>query len=304
MDEKARRAAVSFSSEAPYRRWYGDEILRHDKGAVDLSRFTDLGASALFNHNPYFIAGRVENARLENKRGRADIVFDDDEEGNKVFDKVKSGSLRGVSVGYQITKGRRVEEDEEFEGVKGPALIALKWTPYEISLTPIPADASVGVGRAAVRSLDGIEIVNLQKSEDDMTPEEIKQLVEGTLDGLVPRVADEVQAKMAEDAKPKPKETHEVLADVAARARAVGPECVARITEMYVAGKTEAEMLRFITEQATASPDARDFGDLGAGIPDDKKPPTGKGRCAASISFPTKKATTGFSPAWPPPPWV
>lgn len=158
VNEKDRSVDVSFSSEQAIRRWFGVEILKHGPGNVDLSRLRSMGA-ALLNHNPSVIVGPLRNVRVEDKRGKSTIVFDDDEDGNKAFAKVRSGSLKGVSVGYLINKARRVEEDEEYEGIEGPALIALKWTPYEISLTPIPADASIGVGRQQ-RRLDDVEIIS------------------------------------------------------------------------------------------------------------------------------------------------
>ena len=36
--QDSRRRTISFSSEAPYRRYFGMEILDHAEGAVDLGR--------------------------------------------------------------------------------------------------------------------------------------------------------------------------------------------------------------------------------------------------------------------------
>ena len=33
-----RKFTLSFSSEEPYKRWWGNEILDHESGAVDLTR--------------------------------------------------------------------------------------------------------------------------------------------------------------------------------------------------------------------------------------------------------------------------
>ena len=38
-----RKFILSFSSEEPYERWWGTEILDHSDGAVDLTRFNDIG---------------------------------------------------------------------------------------------------------------------------------------------------------------------------------------------------------------------------------------------------------------------
>ena len=47
---------LSFSSETPVARQYGDEVLSHAAGAVDLSRLND-SAPLLFNHNPDQLLG-------------------------------------------------------------------------------------------------------------------------------------------------------------------------------------------------------------------------------------------------------
>jgi len=145
-----RRVSVSFSSEQPYERWFGMEILQHEAESVDLSRLQNIGV-ALFNHNKDKVIGRIENARLDvtEKRAYCDIVFDDDEESEKVFKKVQSGTLKGVSVGYRVDEWTDVAAGKTSSNGRfvGPAMIASKWTPFEVSIVSVPADDSVGVGR-------------------------------------------------------------------------------------------------------------------------------------------------------------
>ena len=38
-----RKFTLSFSSEEPYERWFGVEILDHGPGAVDLARLNEIG---------------------------------------------------------------------------------------------------------------------------------------------------------------------------------------------------------------------------------------------------------------------
>lgn len=190
VDEKKRSVDLSFSSETPIPRWFGKEILLHGSGNVELARLRSMG-TVLMNHNPDIIVGPVKNPRIEDKKGRATIGFDNDEDGERAMQKVLSGSLRGVSVGYRIIKAREVLKDEEYEGIEGPALIALRWMPYEISLTPIPADATVGIGRELTRSLEGIEIIKSSK-EDKMIKRNGPVLDEKTRErwGLLFKVAE------------------------------------------------------------------------------------------------------------------
>lgn len=147
-----RRVTVSFSSEQPVDRWYGLEILQHDAGNVDMNRLNNIGV-ALFNHDRNKVIGRIENARLDSdeKRTYCDIVFDPDPDADLVFQKVQSGTLKGVSVGYAVEVWEEVAAGKTSGNGRftGPAYVATKWTPYEISIVSVPADDSVGVEREA-----------------------------------------------------------------------------------------------------------------------------------------------------------
>ena len=145
----SRRRTISFSSEEPYRRWFGMEILDHGEGAVDLSRLNEVGV-LLFNHKTDIVVGKVIRAWVENHRGMAEVEFDTDEEAEKIFGKVKSGTLKTTSVRYSVDAWEEVvagkpSADNRFTG---PWQIARKWTPLEGSIVSVPADATVGVGRA------------------------------------------------------------------------------------------------------------------------------------------------------------
>lgn len=149
--EDARTVVLSFSSEVPYERWFGTEILSHAEGAVDLSRLQDIGV-LLFNHNTNEPVGRVVSAELDtaNHRCTATVRFDEDEESEKIYQKVKSGTLKGVSVGYTVSKWEEVDDGETSTDGRfvGPCSIAMDWTPMEISIVSVPADPTVGVGRS------------------------------------------------------------------------------------------------------------------------------------------------------------
>lgn len=141
---------LSFSSETPYRRFYGMEILDHGDGTVDLSRLNSVGV-VLFNHDVDKVVGRVLRAWIEDNRGMAEIEFDSDEDAEKVFSKVQAGTLKTTSVRYAVdaweeVKAGATSADGRFQG---PCQIARKWTPLEVSIVSVPADASVGVGRDA-----------------------------------------------------------------------------------------------------------------------------------------------------------
>ncbi len=144
-----RRRVLSFSSEEPYQRWYGPEILDHAAGAVDLSRLNEVGV-LLFNHNTNIVIGRVNRAWIEDSRGMAEVEFDTDEDAEKIFEKVKSGTLKTTSVRYSVDSWEEVAAGKKSADGRftGPCSVARKWTPMEVSIVSVPADATVGVGRA------------------------------------------------------------------------------------------------------------------------------------------------------------
>jgi HK97 family phage prohead protease len=209
-DMKEDRIEVSISSETDKIRsfWSGNpQILLHEKGAVDFKPLREVGA-ILFNHDPDQIVGRPENVRLdeEERKIRASIVFDKDLESQRIAEKVRSGSLRGASVGFRVESWRQLDDGDEWtspggRNFKGPMDVATKWRILEFSLTPIPADAAVGVNRTAT----GREPKEVK--EFRMDPKLREALVKR---GLDPNATDEeAQAFMlrmaTEDPKPAPK---------------------------------------------------------------------------------------------------
>ena len=158
---------VSFSSETPYTRWFGPEILDHRSECVDLSRLNEIGV-LLFNHDRDQVIGRIERAWLENNRGEAEVVFDDDEKSEAIFQKVRSGTLKTTSVGYAVTNWEEVEAGQKSEDQRfvGPCSIAKRWMPYEISIVSVPADSTVGVGRSDDEDEEAHELSRYQSQID------------------------------------------------------------------------------------------------------------------------------------------
>ncbi len=142
VDEKARTVTLSFSSETPVARWYGLEILSHDKGAVDLKRL-NTRAALLLNHDPDKQIGVVEDATISGGKGRAVVRFGNSALAEEVFRDVKDGIRENVSVGYRADK---IEPAAKVNGQE--AFRVTRWTPLELSIVSIPADETVGVGRS------------------------------------------------------------------------------------------------------------------------------------------------------------
>ena len=162
--DDSRTMTLSFASETPYERWFGPEVLCVDETAMDMQRFHDGVGCLLFNHDRDKVIGKIERAWIEDSRAYADVTFDDDEFADSIFNKVKSGTLKGVSVGYRVGEYTEVRIDEGFaQGrIKGPCYVASKWEPYEISIVSVPADTTVGVNR----SLNDFNVVSMVKEKE------------------------------------------------------------------------------------------------------------------------------------------
>ena len=142
LDAEARTITFPFSSETPVDRWFGAEVLSHRADAVDLSRLND-GAPLLYNHDPGQLIGVIERAWIQDGRGYATARFSQNDLGQQVMRDVQDGIMRNVSVGYRI-----LEMNGDGEGADNNTFTATRWMPYEISAVSIPADNSVGIGRA------------------------------------------------------------------------------------------------------------------------------------------------------------
>lgn len=139
-DGQPAKLRFSLSSETPVDRWYGSEILSHEKDAVRMDRIKRKAMPLLFNHNPSDPVGMVESGELRDGRLYVDAVFFDTERAREVALMVEGG-LRNVSVGYRV--------HAFLEDVKSGDMTATDWEPYEASIAPVPADPTVGQGRTS-----------------------------------------------------------------------------------------------------------------------------------------------------------
>nr|DAO85790.1 MAG TPA: major capsid protein [Bacteriophage sp.] len=211
INETERTVHVSFSSEAVVPRFWGTEVLCHDKDCVDLTRLTELGVS-LFNHNRDKVIGVIKNPILNEveKRCHCDIYFDDDEDSDKIFQKVKKGILRGVSVGYQVDRWEEVKTGEVSSNgrFKGPCFVATKWTPLEVSIVSVPADTDVGVNRTIeevnkeiVQRTERREIMDLKELCRSLGIDYDKLIAQGLNDDAIRALCSSIQQKREADEK-------------------------------------------------------------------------------------------------------
>jgi phage head maturation protease len=137
---KDNRVQVTWSTGAEVMRadWEGPfvERLSLDPASVDLSELR--GGPLLDNHDRFSgvraILGVVEDASVNGAEGVATVRFSDRHQ--DVANDVKEGIIRSVSAGYTVQKW---ETAKRADGVR--IKTATRWTPKEISFTPLAADA-------------------------------------------------------------------------------------------------------------------------------------------------------------------
>lgn len=173
IDDEKRTVELSFSSEEPVERWFGTEILDHKTESVRLDRLNSVGP-LLLDHTPTFEnhVGNIISAKIDTKerKGRALVRVADDRD--DVFQRIKDGTCRCVSVGYRIHELELMPKtsDEDPDVYR-----ATDWEPMEVSLVSIPADATVGVGRKADPKSETGYSIRVYKPEIKAMPDPVKE---------------------------------------------------------------------------------------------------------------------------------
>jgi len=142
VNEDNRTVKMAVSSEEPVERSFGNEILDHDEGSIDLEFAKSGRMPLLLDHDPRQQIGVVEDVNLDSssRRLRATVRFGKNGLAREVFDDVVDGIRSNISVGYQVN-------DMEKDGTD--SFRVKSWLPMEVSVVSIPADRTVGVGRSA-----------------------------------------------------------------------------------------------------------------------------------------------------------
>lgn len=147
-----RRVKMAISSEMGVDRGWGEEVLDHSAEAIDLSFLNSGRAPLLLDHDPTKQIGVIESVYLDDRKLRATVRFGKSAMASEVYQDVADNIRGNVSIGYVVNK---MVKDE------GSRIYRVKsWTPLEVSVVSIPADQSVGVGRAAETPLSQPSIIS------------------------------------------------------------------------------------------------------------------------------------------------
>ena len=173
INEEARTASLAFASETPYERWWGIEILDTTATSMRQGRLRS-GANLLCDHDTRDVVGVVESVEIGADRvARAVVRFGKSARAEEVWQDVRDGIRRNVSVGYLIHKAQLVETKDGVETYR-----VTDWEPFEVSLVSVPADATVGIGRSLEPVVAGAAQQPQAAKEtptENPTPEPIKE---------------------------------------------------------------------------------------------------------------------------------
>lgn len=215
LDTAERTVELAFSSEDPYERWWGIEILDHGSASVRLGRLNDGRHPLLVNHDLNRQPGVIEKAWIgDDRKGRSKARFGRSDYASEILQDVEDEIRTLVSVGYAVHKVieetttkdggakareltgdqfRALVQSEEFKrdieqkrttGDKVPTFRVVDWEPFENSIVAVPADATVGIGRAAQPAAAAPapeKPQQQQRTTMDKKPEELERERSGAL---------------------------------------------------------------------------------------------------------------------------
>jgi len=186
IDKENRRVRIAISSEEPVERSFGAEILDHSEASIDLEFARSGRMPLLLDHDPRQQIGVVEGVELDSatRRLRGTVRFGKGVLASEIYADVMDDIRSNISVGYAVNKMDREGSDR---------YRVSSWSPMEVSVVSIPADRTVGVGRAAETS-PAKPVTETPKMETTMTDE----------------VKIDVEAVKAEAARAAAKETGEI----------------------------------------------------------------------------------------------
>lgn len=224
-EETVVRCTVSSETPYPRRMWdeesrewvRGYEVLGHSEGEVDGCRMKD----GLVVQDTHFgdQIGIIRSPELKDGKLGGVIEFGCGDRAQEIASDAVAGIRRNMSIGYIVQEYRK--DGKADDGL--PVFRVTRWTPYEASFVNVPADTSVGIGRAA-EAPDGGETGVRAAANPSAVKEKENEMDAKTIAALMAK-AERAHMKAAE------------------------------VSAMVEAGKAEAEIANEIAERACAYAD-------------------------------------------------
>lgn len=232
INAETRTIELAFSSETPYDRYWGREILDHSQHSIRLGRLTT-GGPLLMDHDTRDHVGVIESVQIGADRvGRAVVRFGKSARADEVWQDVVDGIRRNVSVGYVIHEAVLTEKSDTIDTYR-----ITDWEPFEVSMVAVPADASVGVGRSAEVDRDLNPVIEINE------PNESKEIIE--MNKQLDEKEKEIEQRGAENVQ---KRVNEIIS--------IGQQykCTELAAEAIRSGKTIDEFKSMVMEKMANAP--------------------------------------------------
>ena len=252
-EESKQIIRMSVSSEEPVltMAWINDqyqrvwEVLDHSPSSIDMSRCAD-GLVILDNHGGDQI-GLMAVENRDRKLGGA-VEFCTGARAQEIKQDAVKKLRRNTSVGYRVdAESYRIEGEQD--GI--PVARAMSWMPYEASFVPVPADPSVGVGRAEnevnkqIAGQPGKEIRKMEPKEMaalfsrgakfGIDADKVQELIDAGKGRA--ELNDLIVEKQSEEAKAVRKEADEAKARAEKAEKVVKPNVTGDIAAPAIVGK-------------------------------------------------------------------
>jgi HK97 family phage major capsid protein/HK97 family phage prohead protease len=222
IDSEKRTLSFSFSSREPVRKWWGTEILSHDAGAIDMTRFNRQAVPFLLDHDRTRQIGKVISAELKGDRMYASVKLSRSAKAEETFQDILDGIRDNISVGYIPHEMKRQSTDDK----GNDTYLITRWEPMEISSVSVPADSSVGIGRDSDQQYECRVLTEVAKIEPVSNQKSLDLMPESPVPTNQP-------ANLSVSAAPQLVETHiptQSFDDIRAAERT-------RISEIFALGK-------------------------------------------------------------------
>ena len=188
IDEDNRRVRMGVSSEQPVERSFGLEVLSHKSEDVDMSFMASGSAPLLDSHDMNRQIGVVEEFRLDEaaKRTTAVVRFGRSSLAEEVYQDIRDGIKKNISIGYRVNKLERANNDEIGDHYRA------SFEPLEISVVSLPADTSklVGVGRSKSNNIPNTKVKIMENEKQEINLDEVRS-----------QSADEARKEFAKNSK-------------------------------------------------------------------------------------------------------
>ena len=188
VNEAERKITFSCASDYPYMRYDEEhqieyeQILVINENSVDFSRLNTGNSPLLFNHDTDKLLGIVNKAYIIENKIFVQVQFSkNDDFADRIFKDILDGTIKGVSIGYQIDSYHDIQENGINKRYVDKFLI------YEVSIVSIPADPKVGFRNFNI----------IKKDDNFMEDKEVKQNVQQVLVDETP--TENIQQKPIEE---------------------------------------------------------------------------------------------------------